>query len=159
LSYYYRGNLAVELEKSHTVTKTKRTIRIKPSIPTKEKLLYLLLISLIVTGVGLVGVRYSEISQYNYEIQRLKKEIKETKEQNASLLLQVEQLSNSDRILREAQNMGMVYNPEAVHFIGQPKGKSASQGSAQTNPAKTHKQNQNDNNAKTKQPAQSKTNS
>ncbi|MDA5108762.1 MULTISPECIES: cell division protein FtsL [Brevibacillus] len=157
MSYYYRGNLAVELEKSRTVTKTKRTIRIKPSIPTKEKLLYLLLISLIVAGVGLVGVRYSQISQYNYEIQRLKKEIKETKEQNAALLLQVEQLSNSDRILREAQKMGMVYNPEAVHLIGQPKGKSARQGSPQTSPANGPMPN--DQNAKTKQPAPPKTNS
>lgn len=72
---YYRGNLAVELERqSRTVTKTKRTIRIKPTIPTGEKLLYLLFISITVIGLGLVGVRYSQISQYNYDIQSTKKE-------------------------------------------------------------------------------------
>jgi len=75
MSYYYRGNLAVELEQqSRSVKKTtKRTIRIKPTIPTGEKLLYLLFISLTVIGLGLVGVRYSQISQYNYDIQSVKK--------------------------------------------------------------------------------------
>lgn len=124
MSYYYRGNLAVELEespRSTTQKKTKRTVRIKPSIPTGEKLMYLFLISLVVAGVGLVGVRYSQISQHNYEIQRLKKEIRVNKETNSSLQLQIEQLSNRDRIIMEAMRMGMVYNPEAAHVVGQSK--------------------------------------
>ncbi|USG67553.1 cell division protein FtsL [Brevibacillus ruminantium] len=122
MSYYYRGNLAVELEespRSSTKKKTKRTIRIKPSIPTGEKLMYLFFVTLVVVGVSLVGIRYSEISQHNYEIQRLKKEIKLTKEANASLQLQIEQLGNRDRIIMEAERMGMVYNPKAAHMVGQ----------------------------------------
>ncbi|CAM5786932.1 MULTISPECIES: cell division protein FtsL [Bacillati] len=124
MSYYYRSNLAVELEDSPgsvTKKKTKRTVRIKPSIPTKEKLMYLFFITLVVIGVGMVGVRYSQISQYNYEIQRLKKEIRINKEKNTSLQLQIEQLSNRDRIIMEAERMGMVYNPEAAHLVGQSK--------------------------------------
>jgi cell division protein FtsL len=122
MSYYYRGNLAVELEKkSRTVTKTNRTIRIKPTIPTGEKLLYLLFISLTVIGLGLVGVRYSQISQYNYDIQSTKKENRLLAEKNAAVKLQIEQMSNRDRIQSEAERQGMVFNPEAVHVLGQSK--------------------------------------
>ncbi|MED1796910.1 cell division protein FtsL [Brevibacillus nitrificans] len=128
---YYRGNLAVELERqSRTVTKTKRTIRIKPTIPTGEKLLYLLFISITVIGLGLVGVRYSQISQYNYDIQSTKKENRLLSEKNAAVKLQIEQLSNRDRIQNEAERQGMVFNPEAVHVIGQSKSQAKVQASS-----------------------------
>ena len=128
MSYYYRGNLAVELEQqSRSVTKTtKRTIRIKPTIPTGEKLLYLLFISLTVIGLGLVGVRYSQISQYNYDIQSTKKENRIVTEKNTSLQLQIEQLSNGNRILQEAERQGMTYNANAVHTIGHAKVQASS---------------------------------
>lgn len=128
MSYYYRGNLAVELEQqSRSVTKTtKRTIRIKPTIPTGEKLLYLLFISLTVIGLGLVGVRYSQISQYNYDIQSTKKENRIVTEKNTALQLQIEQLSNGNRILQEAERQGMTYNANAVHTIGQAKVQASS---------------------------------
>ena len=128
MSYYYRGNLAVELEQQpRSVTKTtKRTIRIKPTIPTGEKLLYLLFISLTVIGLGLVGVRYSQISQYNYDIQSTKKENRIVTEKNTSLQLQIEQLSNGNRILQEAERQGMTYNANAVHTIGQAKVQASS---------------------------------
>ncbi|GIO06535.1 hypothetical protein J31TS6_25630 [Brevibacillus reuszeri] len=128
MSYYYRGNLAVELEQQpRSVTKTtKRTIRIKPTIPTGEKLLYLLFISLTVIGLGLVGVRYSQISQYNYDIQSTKKENRIVTEKNTALQLQIEQLSNGNRILQEAERQGMTYNANAVHTIGQAKVQASS---------------------------------
>jgi cell division protein FtsL len=118
LSYYYRGNLAVELEKSRSIKKTQKTVKIKPSIPPGEKLLYLLFISILVVGAGFVGVRYSQISQYNYEIQSLRKEIRVNQEKNAALQMQIEQMSNRDRIVSEAEKMGMVSNPGSVHVIG-----------------------------------------
>lgn len=110
----------MELEQqSKSVTKTtKRTVRIKPTIPTGEKLLYLLFISLTVVGLGLVGVRYSQISQMNYEIQSTKKENRLMTEKNAALKLQIEQMTNGQRLQQEAERQGMVYNPAAVHTIG-----------------------------------------
>ncbi|WP_289141730.1 cell division protein FtsL [uncultured Brevibacillus sp.] len=135
MSYYYRGNLAVELEQQpRSVTKTtKRTIRIKPTIPTGEKLLYLLFISLTVIGLGLVGVRYSQISQYNYDIQSTKKENRIITEKTTSLQLQIEQLSNGNRILQEAERQGMTYNANAVHTIGQAKVQASSNPQTQQN--------------------------
>jgi len=131
MNYYYRGNLAVELEqeKKQRAATVKRKIRLKQSIPTGEKLLYLFFISLAVAALGFVGVRYSQISQYNYEIQSTKKENQRLAEQNAALQLHIEQMSNRDRIQKEAERQGMAFNPEAVHVIG----------NAQTNPPKTQK--------------------
>lgn len=142
MSYYYRGNLAVELEQqSRSVKKTtKRTIRIKPTIPTGEKLLYLLFISLTVIGLGLVGVRYSQISQYNYDIQSIKKENRVVTEKNTSLKLQIEQLSNGNRILQEAERQGMTYNADAVHTIGQGKVQASSMPQTQATPQTQTKQ-------------------
>ncbi|GED70618.1 hypothetical protein BRE01_43200 [Brevibacillus reuszeri] len=140
MSYYYRGNLAVELEQqSRSVTKTtKRTIRIKPTIPTGEKLLYLLFISLTVVALGLVGVGYSQISQYNYEIQSTKKDNRIVTEKNTALQLQIEQLSNGNRILQEAERQGMTYNADAVHTIGQAKVQASSIPSSQQNQTTQH---------------------
>ncbi|WP_312114034.1 cell division protein FtsL [Brevibacillus reuszeri] len=140
MSYYYRGNLAVELEQqSRSVTKTtKRTIRIKPTIPTGEKLLYLLFISLTVIALGLVGVGYSQISQYNYEIQSTKKDNRIVAEKNTALQLQIEQLSNGNRILQEAERQGMTYNADAVHTIGQAKVQASSIPSSQQNQTTQH---------------------
>ncbi|WP_409174663.1 cell division protein FtsL [Brevibacillus fortis] len=134
MSYYYRGNLAMELEQqSRSVTKTtKRTVRIKPTIPTGEKLLYLLFISLTVVGLGLVGVRYSQISQLNYEIQSTKHENRVTTEKNATLKLQIEQMTNRDRLQKEAEKQGMVYDPAAVHTIGKPEVQASSLPQTQT---------------------------
>jgi len=142
MSYYYRGNLAVELEQqSRSVKKTtKRTIRIKPTIPTGEKLLYLLFISLTVIGLGLVGVRYSQISQFNYDIQSIKKENRLVTEKNTSLKLQIEQLSNGNRILQEAERQGMTYNADAVHTIGQGKVQASSMPQTQATPQTQTKQ-------------------
>jgi cell division protein FtsL len=118
LSYYYRGNLAVEVEQSRSAFTAKRTVKVKPTIPAGEKLLYLFFILLIVVGVGYVGVRYVAISQYNHEIQNLKQEIRENEEMNASLLQKIEEMSSRERIEAVAQELGMVPASGAVQVIG-----------------------------------------
>lgn len=119
MSYYYRGNLAVELEqsKSKTTTRKKRTVVIKSAIPMQEKLLYLLFVCIIVSALGFVGYRYVQISEYNYQIQTTKIEIKDMQEKNAALQLKVESKSSRDEIVRAAQDMGMVLSPGAVRVI------------------------------------------
>lgn len=118
MSYYYRGNLAVELEKSkQTTTRKKRTVVIKSAISVQEKLLYLLFICIIVTAFGFVGYRYVQISEYNYQIQTTKMDIKTMKEQNAALQLKVDSMSSREEIAKAAQEMGMALAPGAVRVI------------------------------------------
>jgi len=118
VSYYYRGNLAVEVERSRSTQTVRRTVKVTPALPTGEKLLYLFFILLLVVCVGIVGTRYIAISQHNHEIQRLKMEIRKNQEMNASLQLKIEQMSNRDRIEAVAQELGMVPQPGAVRVIG-----------------------------------------
>lgn len=118
MSYYYRGNLAVEQEQSHpSVVKKRRTIVVKSAIPTGEKMLYLLMICMVITGVVFVGLRYMEISEYNYLIQNTKAEIAQMEEENAALQLEIDQMSSHERIRVEAEEMGMM-PAEIVRVVG-----------------------------------------
>jgi len=124
LSYYYRGNLAMEVEQkqsTYKTTKTKRTLKTKPSIPAVEKLLYLFVILVLVLGVGFVGTRYVQISQYNHEIQKAKMEIAKAQETNASLQLKIDEMSSRARIEAVAAEMGMQQQTGAVHVVGSEK--------------------------------------
>jgi len=116
MAYYYRGNLAVDVDKSPRV-KQKKTIVIRPSLPTGEKLLYLFMILLVVAGAGFVGLRYSQISEYNYQIEKTKQEMAALQEENAELMLRIEQMSSRERIEQQAKEMGMV-PAETVLIIG-----------------------------------------
>ncbi len=123
MSYYYRGNLAVELEsKKATYKKQQRKIKVKSSIPTGEKLLYLLFIILVVAGVGFIGSRYILLSQYNYQIQSIKMDIKAVNESNTLLQMKIEQMSSRDRILNEAGQMGMAPSKDSVRVISGDRG-------------------------------------
>jgi cell division protein FtsL len=127
VSFYYRGNLAVDLDHPRSVAKTKRTIKIRSAIPTGEKLFYLFLIALVVVGASIVGMRYVQISQYNYEIQNMRQEIRKTQEKNAALQLQIDRMSNRDRIYSEAAAMMMAPAPSgSIKVIGDPAKKNNS---------------------------------
>ncbi|NGQ93711.1 cell division protein FtsL [Brevibacillus sp. SYP-B805] len=129
MNYYYRGNLAVDMEPARSSSRSKRTVKIKPTLPAGEKLLYLFFILLVVAGVGFVGTRYAQISEYNHEIQNLKQEIKEQQETNASLQQKIEEMSSRERIEAVARELGMVPASGAVEVIGgQPKKTEAAKG-------------------------------
>ncbi|MBO8162257.1 MAG: cell division protein FtsL [Brevibacillus sp.] len=119
MAYYYRGNLAVDVDKSRSsVIKKKKTVIVRPAIPTGEKLLYLFMIMLLVTGAGFVGLRYIQISEYNYQIQKAKSDMASLRKENDALLHKIEQMSSRERIMREAEQMGMTHRREAVRIIG-----------------------------------------
>lgn len=118
MAYYYRGNLAVEVDKQGSPrVKQKKTIVIRPTLPTGEKLLYLFMILLLVAGTGFVGLRYIQISEYNYLIEKTKSEMAALQEENADLLLRIEQMSSREQIERKAGELGMV-PAEVVLIVG-----------------------------------------
>ncbi len=108
-------------QSTYKTTKTKRTLKTKPSIPAMEKLLYLFVVLVLVLGVGFVGTRYVQISQYNHEIQKAKMEIANAQETNASLQLKIEEMSSRSRIEAVAAELGMQQQNEAVHVVGSEK--------------------------------------
>lgn len=96
----------------------KRTVKIRPGVPTSEKLMYLLLIFALVIATSIIGFRYNQISQNNYQVQLLKKEIEVTKGENESMQLKVDEMSNPKRIGTEAEKMGMVLDMKSVRNMG-----------------------------------------
>ena len=122
MSYYTRGNLAVEIEKRPATKSKKRTVKLKSAIPTSEKLLYLFLVGLVVVALGYIGVRYIQISKYNHEIQSMKTEIAEIQENSGNLQIKIKERSRPDRIAREAEKYGMVQVPASnIHVLGKSK--------------------------------------
>ncbi len=82
--------------------------------------MYLGLILLLVAMAGFVGLRYLQISQYNYQIQSLNKQITKMQGQNEALQLKIDQMSTRDRIVAEATRQGMLPS-ENVKVIGSSK--------------------------------------
>ncbi|WP_255298412.1 cell division protein FtsL [Brevibacillus dissolubilis] len=100
--------------------KRKRVVKTTQGVPTGEKLMYLGLILLLVAMAGFVGLRYLQISQYNYQIQSLNKQITKMQGQNEALQLKIDQMSTRDRIVAEATRQGMLPS-ENVKVIGSSK--------------------------------------
>ncbi|RAP26821.1 hypothetical protein C2W64_01262 [Brevibacillus laterosporus] len=80
--------------------------------------MYLLLIFALVIATSIIGFRYNQISQNNYQVQLLKKEIEVTKGENESMQLKVDEMSNPKRIGTEAEKMGMVLDMKSVRNMG-----------------------------------------
>ncbi|MCR8980347.1 cell division protein FtsL [Brevibacillus laterosporus] len=119
MSYYSRGNLAYEVNRrSPSPKKMKRTVKIRPGVPTSEKLMYLLLIFALVIATSIIGFRYNQISQNNYQIQVLTREIAEIKDENEAMRLKVDEMSSPKRIGIEAEKMGMVLDMKSVRNMG-----------------------------------------
>lgn len=128
MSYYTRGNLAVDIDRRSTAKNKKRTVKIKSAIPTGEKLFYLFLIVMVVVVTGFIGIRYVQISKYNHEIQALKSEIVSIKEESGTIQMKIEQMSNRDRITHEAERLGMVQmQAGAIRIVGKSKQPQAAQ--------------------------------
>jgi cell division protein FtsL len=118
MSYYYRGNLALEVQKEkQPVKRTKQSKVAHPSITLGEKLTYLVLLFVFVAGCVLIGWRYVQISQLNYTIQMTKQEISRIQSENSTLQSEIEQMSNRSRIVTEAEKMGMVTSKDNVKVL------------------------------------------
>ncbi|RJG26086.1 cell division protein FtsL [Paenibacillus thiaminolyticus] len=110
---YTRGNLAVRPERQQQprpkVHQTTKTVVRKNTLPTREKLLYLLTI-LLCTAVALVLIgRYAQIYDMNRQIQNLKRETVSLQDQTSVLRVEVEKLSDWKRVEEIARKNGLVF--------------------------------------------------
>jgi len=80
--------------------------------------MYLLLIFALVIATSIIGFRYNQISQNNYQIQVLTREIAEIKDENEAMRLKVDEMSSPKRIGIEAEKMGMVLDMKSVRNMG-----------------------------------------
>lgn len=87
-------------------------------ISTGEKVLYILTIFLVVAVLSALLTANASISQMNYEIQHLEREVALIEEQNANLQLEITALSSPDRIIDIATNeLGMMMRDSTVRIM------------------------------------------
>lgn len=115
MSIYTNGNLAVKYyDNSISRTKTK-PYNNKAIISSKEKLFYLVSVIILAVLAGLVISGYAIISENNYKVQELKKNIIKINQENEMLELEIAELSSPDRILNIAQkDLGMTLNEDRI---------------------------------------------
>ncbi|WP_025028061.1 cell division protein FtsL [Caldalkalibacillus mannanilyticus] len=123
---YQYGNVAVQYQKEKKIRPKQRHSNQPPKQQPKpnkqqhvssqrkilssgEKLLYIACIIGIVVLLSMLLSRYATITQLNYEIQALEKEVKTIEEVNMNLELIVAEYSSPERIRKVAQEeLGMV---------------------------------------------------
>lgn len=114
---YNDGNLAVDIQRKRqpeTRTIQKKKIVVRYGISGKEKLSFLIAIIFLVVISLLILTRYSAASKLNYQIVGLQNDMKNMQDQNNQLKLQIDSLSNPDRIRSVAQEMGLTGNDGTV---------------------------------------------
>lgn len=109
---YYQGNLAVkekrrQSESQAVYQETRRVVKRRKSIPTKEKLLYLFAIVICVVMAGFVIFRYAQIYEINAKIQQIENEIKSIENENDTLQLEAYKLSDPKRLIEKAKLLGL----------------------------------------------------
>lgn len=106
---YYQGNLAVkETSRPQTVYReSRKTVKRKKTIPTKEKFLYLFAIVICVVVAGLVILRYAQIYEVNAKLQQIENEIKRLEAENSTMQLQVNMASDPKRLIDKAKMLGL----------------------------------------------------
>lgn len=115
---YYQGNLAVERREEPVYSEVKRVVRRRKPIPVREKLLYLFLVVVCVLVAGLVIFRYAQIYEVNAKMQQMEKEIRMLENENGALELDVNRLSNPERLIERAKQLGLRPSDESeIHEI------------------------------------------
>lgn len=117
MKLFNHGNLAVDIQrKTQPATKTvqKKKVVHRYGITGKEKLAYFIAIMIIVSISLMVLARYSEVSKQNYQIVEIQQQMKETQEENNQLKLQIDALSDPERIKAVANEMGLAQHEGSV---------------------------------------------
>ena len=114
------GNLALndrreadaDLERRRQPAKQK--VRIKKTLPTGEKLLYLFTLIGCFAVMGLMSYRYAAIYETNRQLVKIESEIRMLEEESVRLKNEAAKLNDPERLIREAIQLGLLPADEAV---------------------------------------------
>lgn len=116
MSYHVNGSSALRRYKheEQRFNNQKEKVLVKHTIKTREKMLYLLIVLSCVAIACAIIARYSQIAEYNFQVQTMKHQIESMSEENNYLRLQIAEKSSPERILSAAQKMGMIRSEENI---------------------------------------------
>ncbi len=89
----------------------------KVKISRFEKFLYVLTIFLIMVSPLMIVFEKSTLSEVNYEVEKIKKEISKQQKENESLEMKKNELASLENIQRVIQDEGLVYNNDNIKNI------------------------------------------
>lgn len=113
---YINGNLARQYDNETS------NINIKQAknkvMPKREKLFFIFSVLFVVLLSGIIISGYAQITELNYEAQKVEKSITSMNEENENLQRKIAELSTPERILKIARDeLGMSLNEKQVLVI------------------------------------------
>ncbi len=82
-----------------------------------EKLLYTLAIFLVALSPVVIVFGKSTLSEVNYEVEKIKNEIKNQEKQNESLEMKINELASLENIQKVIEDEGLAYNNDNIKNI------------------------------------------
>lgn len=89
----------------------------KVKISKLEKVLYTISCLLLICSPVVIVFSKSTLSEINYEVEKLKKEIKNQEKENESLEMKINELASLENIQKVIKDEGLVYNNDKIKNI------------------------------------------
>ncbi len=89
----------------------------KIKISKFEKVLYTISVLLLIASPVVIVFSKSTLSEVNYEVEKLKKEIKNQEKENESLEMKINELASLENIQKVIKDEGLVYNNDKIKNI------------------------------------------
>ena len=89
----------------------------KIKISKFEKFLYTLAILLVISSPIVIVFTKSTLAEINYEVEKMKKEIKSQEKENESLEMKINELASLENIQKVIKDEGLVYNNDKIKNI------------------------------------------
>ena len=82
-----------------------------------QKFLFVFALFLIMVSPLMIVFEKSTLSEVNYEVEKIKKEISKQQKENESLEMKINELASLENIQRVIQKEGLVYNNDNIKNI------------------------------------------
>lgn len=89
----------------------------KIKISKFEKFLYTLAILLVISSPVVIVFTKSTLAEINYEVEKMKKEIKSQEKENESLEMKINELTSLENIQKVIKDEGLVYDNDKIKNI------------------------------------------
>ena len=89
----------------------------KVKIGKFEKLLYLLTFLLVISSPLIIVFSKSTLSEVNYEVEKIKKQITDKEKENESLQMKINELASLENIQKVIEDEGLIYNNDSIKNI------------------------------------------
>lgn len=89
----------------------------KVKISKFEKFLYTLTCFLLLVSPIFIVFTKSTLSEVNYEVEKIKREIASQKKENESLKMKINELASLENIQKVIKDEGLVYNNDSIKNI------------------------------------------